>query len=292
MGAKTEGSYSPCQPQSPAVRRVLVGAPARRATGRPWRGCRGRGTPAMQPMAEILGQTSRWRAISRTPVPPAASRIVLARSDSFAVSHGRGPSGSALALPQRLSRSDRQTDAASGPQRIGGQSDDSPCHVRKHLTPPYRAYAHRHLNFLPNRGNPDSPQPLWSRHFRRAALGFRLGLPVKSPTLDQMIADLFSVKDRLWDERIPDMILGYFDDVRLALNSLDAILKPGGRVIMVVGDSQYAGVYVDVAATIAELIEDIGFKLTTRKAIRSMRSSAQHGGRHELSESFLILDRV
>lgn len=93
-----------------------------------------------------------------------------------------------------------------------------------------------------------------------------------------MIADLFSVKDRLWDERIPDMILGYFDDVRLVLNSLDAILKPGGRVIMVEGDCQYAGVYVDVAATIAELIEDIGFKLTTRKAIRSMRSSAQPGG--------------
>jgi hypothetical protein len=108
----------------------------------------------------VLGQTSSWHANSRTPVPPAASRIILARSDSFCGVPWDRPTSSAPALPQGLSRSDRQTGVASVPQRIGGRSDDSPCQDTFHF--PFPGVPRPTSQFLPNRGNPDSPQPLGS----------------------------------------------------------------------------------------------------------------------------------
>jgi hypothetical protein len=60
---------------------------------------------------------------------------------------------------------------------------------------------------------------------------------------------------------------------------------------MVVGDSCYAGVQVNVAAIISDLIPNAGFRIISTDRIRSMRKSAQHGGQHELPETCLLLER-
>ena len=95
----------------------------------------------------VLGHTSSWRAISRTPVPLAASRIILARSDSFC--------GVPWARTKRFSTGSSATVIAIGSadrRGIGastnrGKSDDSPCHARTHLTPPYSTDNRQHLSF-------------------------------------------------------------------------------------------------------------------------------------------------
>jgi hypothetical protein len=57
------------------------------------------------------------------------------------------------------------------------------------------------------------------------------------------------------------------------------------------GPPQYAGVYIDTARIIQQLAVDAGFSLLSADNIRAMRSSAQHGGSHELAETRLILER-
>jgi len=123
-------------------------------------------------------------------------------------------------------------------------------------------------------------------------LGFDPGAPVKSLVLSRALEELTRVRDRLWDNRIPAMILAYFDDIRTILILLREKLIPGSRVFMIIGDSRYAGVYIDVAATIIDILSETGYRLHSRKNLRSMRSSAQHGGSYELAETCLVLHRV
>jgi len=87
------------------------------------------------------------------------------------------------------------------------------------------------------------------------------------------------------------MVLGYFEDMETVLRGLHARMMTGGRVVMVVGDSQYAGVQVDVAAVLREGAEALGFSVIESREIRSMRSSAQHGGHYDLAETCLVLER-
>jgi len=65
----------------------------------------------------------------------------------------------------------------------------------------------------------------------------------------------------------------------------------GASVMMVVGDSQYAGVPIDVAAICAEMAGQCGFGVAGLSQMRSMRSSAQQGGAHELGETLVHLAR-
>jgi hypothetical protein len=102
---------------------------------------------------------------------------------------------------------------------------------------------------------------------------------------------LKEVRARLWDSRIPEMVLGYFEDTDAVIGALHTRMNRGGRVVMVVGDSRYAGVLVDVAAILRERSEALGFATVETREIRSMRSSAQHGGHYELAETCLVLER-
>jgi hypothetical protein len=58
---------------------------------------------------------------------------------------------------------------------------------------------------------------------------------------------------------------------------------------MVVGDSQYAGVQIPTAEILAELAAKRGMTVVKIEEFRSMRSSAQQGGQHKLSESLVVL---
>lgn len=60
---------------------------------------------------------------------------------------------------------------------------------------------------------------------------------------------------------------------------------------MVVGDSRYDGVDVPVAKILGELAEADGWELKRIEPIRSMRTAPQQGGRAELPESLIVLER-
>ena len=111
--------------------------------------------------------------------------------------------------------------------------------------------------------------------------------PTGSATLDGVLTDLDSARDRLWSSHIPEMVGGSFHDIVQVVQKSKAALEPNGEIWAVVGDSQYAGTVVPVAEILAELGElvDMDVRLET---LRSMRTSPQQGGRHELPESLVI----
>jgi DNA modification methylase len=114
----------------------------------------------------------------------------------------------------------------------------------------------------------------------------------QSSVLDETLAKLAQRRGDLWNANIPEMIEYYFDDLRQIFVELARILPTGRHAVVAVGDSQYAGVRVDVAAILSQCIEPLGFHLSERGTIRSMRTSSQHGGEFDLSEHCLVFERA
>lgn len=110
-----------------------------------------------------------------------------------------------------------------------------------------------------------------------------------TPLLDVAINRLQDKRADLWNRHIPDMVAAYFDDLAAVLSGLHSKMPSGSSVMMVVGDSQYAGVPVDVAAISAELGSTLGFDTAGLSPMRSMRSSAQQGGDYALGETLVHL---
>ena len=115
--------------------------------------------------------------------------------------------------------------------------------------------------------------------------------PAGSPTLDAVTEELIEVRSSLWNHRIPEMIGAYFADLMGVVGRIHRRLTPGGSTWLVVGDSRYAGIGVAAAHIIGELTEAAGWRVKRFEPFRSMRSSAQQGGRPELAETLIVIDR-
>ena len=113
---------------------------------------------------------------------------------------------------------------------------------------------------------------------------------VCSATLTTTINALREVRNDLWNPHIPEMIAGYAGDLAIVLAGLSRGLRPRGRVYTVVGDSRYAGVDIPVAMILAETAQPLGYDVVALEPCRSMRSSPQQGGRHELGEALVVLE--
>lgn len=114
---------------------------------------------------------------------------------------------------------------------------------------------------------------------------------VGSTALSDTLVALEARRADLWNRGIPGMVACYFEDMRSIMTELARILAVGRHTVIAIGDSQYAGVHIDVAEIICEMSEKIGFNVVGREAIRSMRNSSQHGGAFELREHCLVLER-
>ncbi len=112
-----------------------------------------------------------------------------------------------------------------------------------------------------------------------------------SPLLERTVARLTKRRHELWDGDIPEMVSAYFCDLATVLDGLHANMRLGASVMMVVGDSSYAGVMVDVGTIAAEVAASRGFRLHSLAPVRSMRASPQQGGRPELGETLVHLAR-
>jgi hypothetical protein len=112
-----------------------------------------------------------------------------------------------------------------------------------------------------------------------------------SPTLLKTVKRLKAQRPHLWNPHIPEMVAAYAADMSTVLAALAGNLRPMGRVYTVVGDSRYAGVNVPVAKILAEMAAPLGYRVTCLEPFRSMRSSPQQGGRPELPETLVVLER-
>lgn len=112
-----------------------------------------------------------------------------------------------------------------------------------------------------------------------------------STTLIATVKVLQTKLKELWDSRIPAMILGYFRDLEGILLESFRLLTPRGKVMMVVGDSRYAGILIDVPTILVELAVAIGYTKTQIFEVRKMRASAQQGGSLHLRECIVEFSR-
>lgn len=122
----------------------------------------------------------------------------------------------------------------------------------------------------------------------------QISKPVKrlspSPTrLSSALQKIEEVGERLWDKRIPGMLSTYFFEMNCLLSKLKAKKKPGARVWMVVGNSQYGGVEIETGQILAELAQNLGFEVVGTEICRRMRNSPQQGGSPRLGETIIVL---
>ncbi|RCI91778.1 DNA methylase N-4/N-6 [Klebsiella pneumoniae] len=96
----------------------------------------------------------------------------------------------------------------------------------------------------------------------------------------------------LWNKNIPEMVYNYFEDLQTIFKEFSRILPVNHHAIVAIGDSQYAGVHIDVGVILEEILISLGFVLQEKGEIRSMRSSSQHGGKFELSEHCLVFKKI
>ncbi|AVS89623.1 SAM-dependent methyltransferase [Paracidovorax avenae] len=113
----------------------------------------------------------------------------------------------------------------------------------------------------------------------------------ESATLCAAVQELVQRRNDLWDQRIPEMIQGYFCDLERVLEESFRLVTARGKVLMVVGDSRYVGVLIDVPKILVELGEKLGFRKAHIYEVRKMRASAQQGGSHHLRECIVELAR-
>ncbi|MDE2692447.1 MAG: hypothetical protein OXI49_18290 [Acidobacteriota bacterium] len=113
-----------------------------------------------------------------------------------------------------------------------------------------------------------------------------------APATPKLLATKTALDERreaLWNRNIPDMVVGYFTDLQDVLVSLSRILPERAYVVAAIGDSQYGGVRIDTAGILTEIAKKCGYEVETASKIRSLRASAQHGGRFDLAETVVRL---
>lgn len=115
--------------------------------------------------------------------------------------------------------------------------------------------------------------------------------PTESKKLANLVSELMDRRRELWDRRLPEMVGAYFADLTSVLDLIHGAMVSGGTVWMVVGDSRYAGVQIECAKILSDIASRRAWDIISLEPFRSMRSSAQQGGCHDLSESLLVLQK-
>ena len=149
-----------------------------------------------------------------------------------------------------------------------------------------------------------SPQDLRELRHRtvRSHVQASWKLPVESdfgPMFLECHEAIKAKRARLWDKRIPEMVQGYFEDIRVVLGALRSVARPDAVVWLVVSTSAYAGVEIPVDLIVAHLGTQVGWSLREVRVLRHLRSSGQHQNKlsstgreyaNPLRESLVILD--
>lgn len=115
------------------------------------------------------------------------------------------------------------------------------------------------------------------------------------PELNDEILPLLR-QQKLWTNRIPDMLNGYFADMEEALRQIYDALKVGGHCSIVVSNSAYAGIIIPTDNFLARIAERIGFQVQEIAVERLIITSSQQYKKTEhirkyLRESIVKLEK-
>ena len=89
------------------------------------------------------------------------------------------------------------------------------------------------------------------------------------------------------DKRIPKMIQHYFSDMREVISNLYSMVRPGGVVILDIGDSKFYGVHVPTDQLLIDIALKIGFHLKERNILAKRYSK----DKTELVQTELVLTK-
>lgn len=98
----------------------------------------------------------------------------------------------------------------------------------------------------------------------------------------QALVDKLS--ENAYDQRIPRMVAGYFEDMRLVLQGLMNSCKPGAPICIDIGDSRYGGIHVPTHEVLESLGVDIGLEHIETLHLRNRISK----DRSVLSQSLIV----
>lgn len=90
-------------------------------------------------------------------------------------------------------------------------------------------------------------------------------------------------------EDMPEIVHKYFDDMYLVMRNVVQALRPGGRFILVVGDSLIADVYVPTDLILAVIGQELGLKIERLERARVRRSGQIRS--YRLREMVVILKK-
>ncbi len=115
--------------------------------------------------------------------------------------------------------------------------------------------------------------------FRKASLRSHLGADLsRSHEPIESLEDLITLMDRdasSWRMGVPDLLRGYFDDMRVTLKHCKKLLVAGGRCFIVVGNSAFAGVIIPTDVILANLALACGFKSANLLVTRHLTVAPQ-----------------
>jgi len=114
-------------------------------------------------------------------------------------------------------------------------------------------------------------------------------------TIARLVREVVGDGAEIWNSVIPEMIAGYFIDLRQILFELSRIIRPHGNLCVVVGTSSYNGVAIPTDLVLAGIANDLGFEFEEMRIIRNLKTSTQqtraNGSLPRLRESVLIFRR-
>lgn len=91
----------------------------------------------------------------------------------------------------------------------------------------------------------------------------------------------------MWSPKIPNVVRGYFDDTHTLLQKLYGRTVKGGYVGIVVGNSAYSGVIIPTDILIANIAQEIGFKVKRVFIVRHLTTSSQQKRELEFLKNYL-----
>lgn len=94
-------------------------------------------------------------------------------------------------------------------------------------------------------------------------------------------------EQKLWTNRIPEMLNGYFADMEEILKQTYQVLKEKGKCAIVVSNSAYAGVIIPTDVFLALIAEKIGFKVIEIEIKRLIITSSQQYKKTENLKQYL-----
>lgn len=82
-------------------------------------------------------------------------------------------------------------------------------------------------------------------------------------------------KDKFWNDEIPSMIKGYFEDLDTLFRKLYTKMKDNGRIYFNVANSAYYGVEIKTDQIVAEIARNNGFRVLEIRKARKIKPSVQ-----------------